>query len=135
MVRPWLNARQAREEAKEVALWIVTDCKCAFDHLDNISGGVTKDRRTAIDMAILKEELDESKAMVRWIDGKRHQVTDPLTKKNGNADLLRAILSRGEFVLTEESEVLKIKERERESRLLLRSMGKRISSAPEPSET
>ena len=68
------------------------------------------------------------------MDGKRHQVADPLTKKNGNADLLRAILKKEQFVIVEEAEALKIKEEERERRLGVRGLLKEGLGSTEASE-
>ena len=92
-----LTARTAPAYSLNFPLTIVTDCKCAFDHLHNISAGPSKDRRTALDIAIIREAMSSDRATIRWIDGKKLQITDPLTKRLGNADLLRQIIKRGEF--------------------------------------
>ena len=54
------------------------------------------------------------------MDGKRHQITDPLTKKAGDADLLRAIMQKGEYVIVEEEKALRLREDERASRVARR---------------
>ena len=99
---------------------VVTDSKCLYDHLHNVSAGPSKDRRTALDIAILRESMQDSQAFIRWVDGKRHQITDALTKRNGCADLLRGILQKGEFVVVEESRALQLREQERATRVTRR---------------
>ena len=118
-----LDSRGARDVAKQrFPLVVVTDCKGAYDHLSNNSAGPSKDKRTALDIAIIRETMINNEMEIRWIDGKRQQVTDPLTKRNGNADLLRGILERGRYVLVEEQRALDIKEEERRARHLLRGL-------------
>lgn len=53
---------------------------------------------------------------MRWVDGARQQITDCLTKKNGNADLLRAVLDLGQFAVVEAAEALELKKQARELR-------------------
>ena len=101
---------------------MVTDCKGAYDHLSNNSAGPSKDKRTALDIATIRETMINNEMEIRWIDGKRQQITDPLTKKNGSADLLRGILEKGQYVLVEEQRALDIKEEERRARHVLRGL-------------
>ena len=97
-----LNAREARDLApKKFKLTVVTDCKCAYDHLANTTAGPLKNKRTAMGIVIIRESMKTGLLEIRWVDGKRQQITDPLTKRAGNADLLRGVLMRGEYVLTE----------------------------------
>ena len=118
-----LDARQACEKAPhQFKLTVVTDCKCAYDHLSNTTVGPSKDKRTALDIAIIREAMQSHMLEIRWIDGKRQQITDPLTKRAGNADLLRGVMMRGEYVLIEEKRALDIKDQERQARHLLRGM-------------
>ena len=118
-----LDARQACEKApRQFKLTVVTDCKCAYDHLSNTTAGPSKDKRTALDIAIIREAMQSHMLEIRWIDGKCQQITDPLTKRTGNADLLRGVMMRGEYVLIEEKRALDIKDQERQARHLLRGM-------------
>jgi len=121
--RQGLPAREVQQFSLKFPLIVVTDCKCAYDHLHNLSGGPSKDRRTALDVAIIREELQRNQATIRWIDGKKLQITDSLTKKNGNADLLRSIIKRGQYVITDEDLALKLKENERNERNRRRGRG------------
>ena len=55
----------------------VTDSKGNYDH---------EDRRSAIDLAIIREDLSKPQMFLRWIDGKA-QVANVLTKLHGDGDL------------------------------------------------
>ena len=48
---------------------------------------------SAIDLAIIREDLSRPKMFLRWVDGKA-QVADALTKLHGDGDLLRAVCRR-----------------------------------------
>ena len=107
---------------RKFQLAVVTDCKCAFDHLANTTAGPSKDKRTALDIAIIREAMHGQLLKIRWVDGKRQQITDPLTKRAGNADLLCGVLARGKYVLVEETQALDLKEQERKARHVLRGL-------------
>ena len=99
------------------------------------SGPRAQRASTALDIAILRESMKESLANIRWVDGKRHQITDPLTKRNGCADLLRGILQKGEFVIVEEDRALKLREGERDARVAIRgAFGRRLDPAAPTAE-
>ena len=50
----------------------------------------SEDRRSAIDLAIIREDLSRPQMFLRWDDGKA-QVADALAKLHGDGDLLRAV--------------------------------------------
>ena len=68
----------------------VTDSKGNYDHLHNETIGPSEDRRSPIDLAIIREDLSRPQMSLRWVDGKA-QVADALTKFHGVGDLLRAV--------------------------------------------
>ena len=69
----------------------VIDAKTAFDSLQG--DGVPADRRTAIDIASLRSDLeDESNTGVRWVPGPQ-QIGDDLTKAVGNGLLTQVMTS------------------------------------------
>eukprot|EP00435_Cladocopium_sp_Y103_P069917 s238_g34.t1 len=90
-------------EQMEGALAIV-DAKSLFDLLANETGGGA-DRRTALDVQMLREELGELRGKVRWIDH-MHMIADCLTKKQGRLEPLLKLLSSGRFGITEEAVTL-----------------------------
>ena len=68
----------------------VTDSKGNYDYLRKDTISPSEDRRSAIDLAIIWENLSRPQLFLRWIDGKA-QVADALTKLHGDGDLLRAV--------------------------------------------
>ena len=69
----------------------ITKCRNSSAHID--------DKRTAIDLSILKGDLVRTKGQVRWIEGK-NMISDSLTKKMSSV-FLRSIMSRGLWSLNE----------------------------------
>ncbi len=90
------------EELKD-ALALV-DAKSLYDLLVNETTG-GNDRRTALDIQVLREELQELQGKIRWVEH-MEMPADCLTKKGGRADALRRILVDGVFGITEESATL-----------------------------
>jgi len=58
----------------------------------------TEDKRTAIDIAILKGDLKKSGGHARWVVG-NNMVADALTKRM-RGDFLRAVCNKGKWTLT-----------------------------------
>ena len=79
----------------------VTDSKSLYDTIHrccNTSAHI-EDKRTAIDVTILKRDFKETQGQVRWIAGSR-MISDSLTKKMGSS-YLRAVLNHGKWSLSE----------------------------------
>ena len=74
-----LNLREWREQENLPPLISVTDSKGNYDHLHSETVGPSEDRRGAIDLAIIREDLSRPQMFLRWVDGKV-QVADALTK-------------------------------------------------------
>ena len=58
---------------------------------------------SAIDLAIIREDLSRKQMFLRWVDGKA-QATDALTKLHGDGNLLRAVCRQAYTVLVEAPE-------------------------------
>ena len=106
----------------------VIDARTAFDLLQSES--VPADRRTAIDVAALRESLrdPEARSCTRWLPGPQ-QLADSLTKESGNQVLLQLLDGRG-WSLKEEGDV-------RDARMVLRERRKQqvraaAAAAPAP---
>ena len=95
-----LSLREWRERFEVPPLISVTDSKGTYDHLHNETIGPSEDRRSAIDLAIIREDLSRPQMFFRWFDGKA-QVADALTKLHGDGDLLRAVCRQAFTVLVE----------------------------------
>ena len=72
----------------------VTDSKRLFDCLNKTVRAYTQadDKRTAIDIVILKDDLGRSGAHRRWVEGS-NMLADPLTKKM-RGDFLRGVANK-----------------------------------------
>ena len=95
---------------------MVTDCKSLFDHLKSPSAPSLDDRRTSIDIVIIREALRRTKASLRWIPTDR-MLADSMTKENPDAlDLLRACVRIGRYQISPEKNVLEWRASERSRR-------------------
>ena len=97
------NKKKEGAEDLEDALAVV-DAKSLYDLLINETTGGS-DRRTALDVQMLREELRELRGKIRWIEHMQ-MPADCLTKKHGRCDALKQLLRGGTFGITEESKTL-----------------------------
>ena len=85
-----LSLREWRARKGVPPLVSVTDSKGNYDHLHNATTGSSEDKRSAIDLAIVREDLSRPQMFLRWVYGQA-QVADALTELRGDGDLLRAV--------------------------------------------
>ena len=85
-----------------------------YDHLHNETIGPSEDRRSAIDLATIREDLSRPQMFLRWVDGKA-QVADALTKLHCDGDLLRAVCRQAFTVFVEASEIMAARRQEGEN--------------------
>ena len=78
-----------------------------------------KDKRVAIDMLLLKSDLEDSNVVLRWLDTKQ-MVVDGMTKSNASIDYLLYVLKHGEFIVVRESKSLEWKAQQRRSKMGVR---------------
>ena len=91
---------------------VVTDAKSVYDALTSSTGvSSSTDKRTAIDLAIIREYLRRHNGCIRWIDG-TVQLADSLTKYMA-ADFLRSVLTRGSYQLRAEYDTLNLRQQAR----------------------
>ena len=111
---------------------IVTDCKSLFDHLISKSSPTLEDRRTAIDIIILRDSVNRLQAVVRWIPTDR-MLADALTKENPDAfDLLRGCIRTHQYQISPEASVLELRAKERDRRRkFMQKQPKPAKSCPE----
>ena len=89
------------KELRKIPFIAVTDSKSLYDTITkcrNTSAHVD-DKRTAIDLTILKDDLEGTKGQVRWVSG-TNMVSDPLTKKMPPG-FLQKVMRLGKLSLTE----------------------------------
>lgn len=115
---------------------LVTDCKSLYDHLQSQSAPGLDDRRTGIDIIILRDSIARMKSTLRWIPTDR-MLADALTKESPEAfDLLRACLRSSRYQISPEALVLERRATERDRRKQLASrvsQGKQVEvPGPKP---
>ena len=88
-------------EISELPFVAITDSKSLYDTVTKCrnSSSHVDDKRTAIDLSILKRDLVATQGQVRWVEG-RNMLSDPLTKKMGSS-FLRNVMTRGLWSLHE----------------------------------
>ncbi len=90
----------------------IIDAKSLYDLLAHETTGGT-DKRTALDVQVLREELKELNVKIRWVDH-MHMPADGLTKKQGHSEMLVKILESGSYGATEEAATLHSRLEERQ---------------------
>ena len=78
----------------------VVDAKSLFDHLSKDTVGSTSDKRTTIEIQVVRQAMRESATVVKWIPHPR-MIMDALTKRQGNQSPLIELLETGEFGIRE----------------------------------
>ena len=96
---------------------LATDCKSLYDHLISPSSPTSiDDRRTSIDVVIIRESLKVTGGSIRWLPTNR-MLADGLTKdKLDPIDLLRACIRKGTYQISPEELVLEQQAEERARR-------------------
>lgn len=110
--------RKAREVLQHRRPIIATDCKSLFDHLISPSSPTSiEDRRTSIDVVIIRESLRNTQGYIRWLPTNR-MIADGLTKDLVDPiDLLRSCLRSSQYQISPEEKVLARQALEREARV------------------
>ena len=83
--------------------------------LHNETIGPSEDRRIAIVLAIVPEDLSRPQVFLRWVTGKA-QVADALTKLHSDGDLLRTVCRQAFTVLVEAPKIMAARRQERRER-------------------
>ena len=101
---------------------LVTDCKSLYDHLQSPSSPTSiEDRRTSIDVVIIRESCRLMRAFIRWVPTNR-MLADAFTKDAGDPmDLLRSCLKCSQYQISAEETVLHNQAVEKQNRLQRRS--------------
>ena len=101
--RGLLVASRTSDPVRELPqLLTICDAKSLYDHLHSETAGCTADRRTAIEIQIIRSSLDAQQGDVRWVDH-TGMYADAMTKRNGNLPLIHILMSTGRVCITEET--------------------------------
>ena len=112
MKREDIVAMMSSESSLQECLAII-DAKSLYDYLSQETIG-GQDKRTAIEVQIIRQDLLALNGAVRWVDHPS-VVADCLTKVKGSAGPLYRLLDTGQFCIAAESESLKRRSEERQS--------------------
>ena len=98
-------ARSPDAQLRPPKVLSIGDAKRLYDHLHTETSGGANDRRTAIDIQIIRSTMEAQGATVRWVDH-GGMYADAMTKRNGNVPLLQILMRTGRVCITEESAIL-----------------------------
>ena len=94
----------------------LTDCKSVYDSLQQLWSSASKtDRRTSIDLAIVREALSRDLSKIRWIDTSA-QLADSLTKSSASGHFLRSVLRSGSYQVVAEGTALERRNAQKKER-------------------
>ena len=108
-----LSARDWHKAVAQLPFICVVDSKSLYDTVQKCVNPASQceDKRTSIDIALIKEELSQLGGTIRWVDG-RTMLADSLTKEM-RSDLLRHVIQTGRWSILEEGASLQRKLLER----------------------
>ena len=97
---------------------------------------MARDRRCAIEMCVVRQELEEANGTVRWVNHPS-MAADPLTKKGGNCACLQQLMATGRYSLKEEHACLLARASAEELKVRVKKNldAKQIANARGTSET
>ena len=78
----------------------IVDAKSLYDHLSKDTIGSTSDKRTAIEIQVVRQAMRESATVVKWVPHPK-MIMDALTKRQGNQSPLIELLETGQFGIRE----------------------------------
>lgn len=84
----------------------IVDAKSLFDHLSRETIGTTNDKRTALEMQIVRQMLPETHTQIKWAPHPP-MIVDGLTKRQGNLTPLLQLLHDGVLRLREATDTKK----------------------------
>eukprot|EP00435_Cladocopium_sp_Y103_P021891 s1135_g5.t1 len=95
------DVREFASKLHQIKSIVITDCKSLYDHLVSVSAPTAvEDRRTSIDVVILRQSLMRTRASIRWVPTNR-MLADSLTKDAGDpTDLLRACIRESSYQIS-----------------------------------
>ena len=97
-----IAARSSDADVRFPKVLSIGDAKSLCDHLRTETSGGANDRRTALDIQIIRASMDVQGATVRWVDHSG-MYADAVTKQNGSVPLLQMLMRTGRTCITEES--------------------------------
>ncbi|CAE7437016.1 RE1 [Symbiodinium sp. CCMP2592] len=93
----------------------IVDAKALYDHLSKETAGPSSDKRTGLEIQVIRQNMSSINSEIRWVPHP-HMVVDGLTKKAANMTALYDLLESGEYQIVNEASALQEKKNEREIR-------------------
>ena len=84
---------------------MILDAKALFDNLSQESAGPSQDKRTCLELQLVRQNMNSINGKIRWVTHPSMPI-DGLTKKSGNMHALYDLLISGEYHVMAESEAL-----------------------------
>ena len=108
-----MTPHEWREHSSRIPFFAAVDSKSLYDALGKLTStsAYIADKRTAIDLSVIKHDLSETSGVIRWIDT-RAMLADPLTKCHPGG-YLRYVMGCGRWSVVEEGVALQRKALER----------------------
>ncbi|CAE7255667.1 RE1 [Symbiodinium sp. CCMP2592] len=94
------------EWSTRIPITAVIDCKPVYDHAQSATVAI-KDKRMAIEMLLLKEDIGRFNVQLKWMATKQ-MIVDVLTKKGAPMNLFRKVVRDGWFILVEDEAVVQV---------------------------
>ena len=110
-----LNLKRWQEAATATPRFWATDCKSVYDYLTKEGTSMSKDKRMAIEGALLKETLRSPGTTLRWIDGSQN-IADVLTKLGVDKAYLDRVLRSATWSLVQDPLAAALKQRKQAQR-------------------
>ena len=115
ILRIRVDLRDWQMEAGRVKRFWATDCKSVYDYLTKDGTGTSKDKRMAIEGALLKEVLRQKGATLRWVDGSQN-IADVLTKLGVDKAYLYKVMRDARWSLVQDQAASRAKAAKAEKR-------------------
>jgi len=97
---------------------VTVDCKSVWDTCN--SYGSNKNKRTLIELVVIKRDIRQHGHMLMWVDT-RYMLADPLTKLGHDGSFLRSIMTGSKYAVEIERSAHEQKKREREHKKCLQA--------------
>ena len=105
---------------------LITDCKSLYDTLNNHGTSNPKDKRTTIELRIIKDDMRTFGHDIRWVPTEMMLVDCFTKRKHGGAELIR-VLKGKDYVLQSEGKSLEDKKDKRDKRKVKKGENNKVT--------
>ena len=101
------DLENALVQSPKIPIIAVTDSKPLYDHIHG-DHNVCQDKRLAIEILLLRRDIEKYGVCLRWIDTKQ-MLVDSMTKTKVKPSLMRHVIKEGAYAIMEEQSMLDAK--------------------------